>query len=89
MNHPSENQLLDYADNKLTEKEQWAVERHIQFCDDCMTRVNMIQNLPTTADLSKINAVEEQEKRVRKILEEHAKEKQKEASWGQISCKSM
>ena len=74
MLHPSEETLLDYIENKLSDKERVEVEHHIQFCHRCMGALSMAQNLPSEEELKKIKVPKEWIKKAKKISLERRKE---------------
>ena len=71
MTHPSEETLVDYIENKLSDKERVRLEHHLRFCSDCITALSMAQNLPSEEGLKKIKVPKELIERVKRIAEEN------------------
>ncbi len=73
MPHPSEETLVAYIENKLSDKERIEVEHHIQFCHRCMGALSLAQNLPSDKELKKIKVPKEWIEKAKKIPFERSK----------------
>ena len=51
MTLPSELTLLNYIENKLSDKERVEIEHHLTFCGDCVNALSLAQNIPSDEDL--------------------------------------
>ena len=67
MTHPSEITLLDYIENKLSDRERERIKYHLRFCSDCLTALSMAQNLPSEKELDKIEVPKEWVERAKRI----------------------